>query len=534
MKLGGTNLLVEYNTIDSVGYIGMDFTGDTITIKNNVISNYCMTKDDGGGLYTWNNDSINFSRKLIGNIVFNAIGAPEGTGGNQVAAEGIYIDDRSANVDIIGNSVYKCGNSGIYIHNANHLNIHGNNIYDNGIQLIMRHDNAARTYPITNSVVDSNVFVSRDINQLVASFETVDNEVSDFGTFDYNSYCRPFDDDLTIHASGLSKNETITFDGWRLNYQKDQHSTKSPIAVEQQKILEVTSSNFFNNSDFESNMNSWTSSSTYNNSRITLAIGEGDPGNSLKASFTSSSGKSGGYMFVVSNNFEMTKGKSYRLRFSAKSSISNTSIKIVPLKIGTTNEVANEKSFVLGTTYSDFETLIIPLMDEPLSTIEFEIPEFHGSVWFDNMEIVEVSVENTNPDDYIRFEYNASKNDKTISIPDNYVDAKGSPVSGNIILLPYSSIILFKKVVTSIGVQHKTTDSEIGLLPNPASNYVTVKSKDEILSVSIFDMSGQMIQSSKGLGNTEVTIPSLPKSGLYVVQVQTEGKTEYKKLIIRN
>ena len=229
MKLGGTNLLVEYNTIDSVGYIGMDFTGDTITIKNNVISNYCMTKDDGGGLYTWNNDSINFSRKLIGNIVFNAIGAPEGTGGNQVAAEGIYIDDRSANVDIIGNSVYKCGNSGIYIHNANHLNIHGNNIYDNGIQLIMRHDNAARTYPITNSVVDSNVFVSRDINQLVASFETVDNEVSDFGTFDYNSYCRPFDDDLTIHASGLSKNETITFDGWRLNYQKDQHSTKPPL-----------------------------------------------------------------------------------------------------------------------------------------------------------------------------------------------------------------------------------------------------------------------------------------------------------------
>ena len=63
---------------------------------------------------------------------------------------------------------------------------------------------------------------------------------------------------------------------------------------------------------------------------------------------------------------------------------------------------------------------------------------------------------------------------------------------------------------------------------------VTIKSKDKILSVSIFDMRGQMIQSLKSLGNTEFTIPNLPKAGLYVVKVQTAGKTEYKKLIIRN
>jgi hypothetical protein len=80
VQFHGKNALAEYNLIDSVGYIGMNFNGDSLLIKNNVISNYCMTKDDGGGLYTWSDGTKYFGRKLIGNIVMNAIGAPEGSG----------------------------------------------------------------------------------------------------------------------------------------------------------------------------------------------------------------------------------------------------------------------------------------------------------------------------------------------------------------------------------------------------------------------------------------------------------------------
>ncbi|MGE5318134.1 MAG: right-handed parallel beta-helix repeat-containing protein, partial [Chloroflexota bacterium] len=335
VTLGGTNMLAEYNTIDSVGYVGLRFSGDLITIKNNVISNFCITKDDGGGLYTWSQGTpINYSRKLIGNIITNAIGAPEGTGGNQVAAEGIYIDDRSANVDIIGNSVYQCGNNGIYIHNSNHINIHNNTIYDNGIQILMRHDNAAASFPITNCKIDSNVFVSRTADQLVASYETIDKSISfpDLGTFDFNSYCRPMDDHLTIHTkyiNGAQVNETINLESWQTNYNKDMHSNKSPITLEQYNVYGAISSNFFLNSDFESNISGWTTSSKYGNGRIALAKGEGHPGNALKASFISSSGKADGYMIVISNNFEMTQGKTYRLRFSAKSSQAGITLTMV-------------------------------------------------------------------------------------------------------------------------------------------------------------------------------------------------------------
>jgi len=172
-------------------------------------------------------------------------------------------------------------------------------------------------------------------------------------------------------------------------------------------------------------------------------------------------------------------------------------MEMVARKDGSTNKVVPEKSFIMGTSYSDFESLILPSLKETFATIQFEIPEFHGNVWFDNLEIVEVDAEKVNPDDYILFEYNTSKSNKAISIPANYVDSKGNPVSGSITLKPYSSAILFKKLSTSTGIHHQLTDSEIRLMPNPASNQVTIKSNNEILSAGILDMKGQLNESPR-------------------------------------
>lgn len=50
-----------------------------------------------------------------------------------------------------------------------------------------------------------------------------------------------------------------------------------------------------------------------------------------------------------------------------------------------------------------------------------------------------------NPDNYIRFEYNASGDNKTVNVAGNYRDVKNNPYSNRIILKPYSSIILIKQ-----------------------------------------------------------------------------------------
>ena len=540
VQFSGTNILAEYNTIDSVGYIGFSFGGDTVLIKNNVISNYCMTKDDGGGLYTWNDGkTISHSRKLIGNILLNAIGAPEGSAWPGVAAEGIYIDDRSANVDIIGNTVYNCGNNGIFIHNSNHINVKGNTAYNNDKQLWMVHDNIAPAFPITNCVVDSNLLVSGNANQLVAIFQTIDNGISNMGTFDYNWYCRPLADKQLVieteYVNGTYVSDALTLEDWQTKFQKDLHSGKSPIVVEPYKVLALKSSNLFFNSAFEVSTSGWSQWANYNNGKIAVAKGEGDPGNAMKASFTSVSGKTDGFMLVITNLIKFAAGKSYRLKFSAKCSNPNQWISLIPRKDSDPyNNVAETKSFVLGTSYTAYEFLLEPWLTENNSKIVFQIREGQGDVWFDNMELVEVEVEKTNPDDYILFEYNATKTDKSISIPEHYVDVKGSPVSGNIILKPFTSVILFKKLETSIGFLPEETYPDISIYPNPATSYLTIKGKDEIRSVSIRNMNGQLLNSVQCKGVGEYTIHNLPKSGLYLVQVETSGKTEFKKLVIAN
>src|SRR5258708_25776941 len=39
--------LFQYNSIDSTGYLGIDFRAGGTTIKNNRVTNFCMIKDDG-------------------------------------------------------------------------------------------------------------------------------------------------------------------------------------------------------------------------------------------------------------------------------------------------------------------------------------------------------------------------------------------------------------------------------------------------------------------------------------------------------
>jgi len=538
VQFGGKNMLTEFNTIDSVGYLGFNFNGDSLIIRNNVISNYCITKDDGGGLYTWS-DGINknYSRKLIGNIVMNAIGAPEGSGWSGVASEGIYIDDRSFNVDIIGNTVYNCGNNGIFIHNASQVNVRNNTVYNNGNQLWLVHDNIAPAFPVTNCSIDSNIFVSREPNQRVATFTTVDNGIPKMGNFDYNYYCRPLDDNLTFYTQyvdGTTFSNALSLESWKSKFQKDTHSGKSPIQVSGYKILNVKSKNYFLNPNFDNSTANWSFWANYNNGKTELSK-EGVAGNALKASFTAASGKTDGYMIVVSNSFNLTVGKSYRLRFSAKSSKENASLKMIPRKNGDPyNNVAATQTVSLETNYTAFEFLLNPTVTEPNSRIDFEIREGQGSVWLDNLELVEVNVEYTNPDDYILFELNSGTVPKTIDIPSGYVDVKGTPVSGSVTLAPYSSIILFRNQATSSQNIPELKENRIHLFPNPASNFATVKSNHEIITVKLTDINGRLLKTYNNPGSKEFTINNLPKPGLYIIEVRTESKTEFKKLLVQN
>lgn len=237
--IGGSNNAIVYNEIDSTGYVPVTFGGNETTINNNVINHFAVTKDDGGGIYTWNNSpdsKKNYGRKITGNIILNGMGAGEGTDNPAyLPANGIYMDDNAGSVEIVSNTVAHCAKYGIFIHNAHELVIKNNTLFNNGTQLYMSHDEYASNSPVRNNIVTNNIFFAKAKTQLTASFESRNDDIKQFGAFNHNYYCRPSDDLLTIHTSqfksGKKFSKLHTLESWQSAYGQDPSSRKSPVRI---------------------------------------------------------------------------------------------------------------------------------------------------------------------------------------------------------------------------------------------------------------------------------------------------------------
>jgi len=93
---------------------------------------------------------------------------------------------------------------------------------------------------------------------------------------------------------------------------------------------------------------------------------------------------------------------------------------------------------------------------------------------------------------------------------------------------------LFRNQSTSSQILLESVGNKVQLYPNPASNFVTLKSTSEIILVNLFDINGRLIRQYKNPGSTEFSINGLPNPGLYVIQIQTNAGIEFKKLIVQN
>lgn len=232
----GYNSLIELNEIDSTGYNGIYFGGNYSIVKNNLISNFCLIKDDGGGIYVgdwrpW------VGKKIIGNIILNGIGAGEGTDRpGYLPVEGIYIDDNTANAEITNNTVANCAEAGIKIHNAHEIQIKSNTLFNNGLQLLMAHDNIAASSPLRNIIAQKNILFSKSRAQLCLNIYSVVNDINSIGVLDTNYYCRPADDNAVIQTtsniwSSASITKNLSLSGWQANYTQDLNSKKTPVSL---------------------------------------------------------------------------------------------------------------------------------------------------------------------------------------------------------------------------------------------------------------------------------------------------------------
>lgn len=223
-----TGLIATNNTVTNSGYCGIYFSGDSSLVQNNYVDSFCTVIQDGGGIYTINNTDI--FRKIIGNIILNGIGISDGTNNpSYLAANGIYLDDNSANIEVTDNSVANCSNIGIFLHNAHDLNIQGNTFYNNRAQFGTQHDSVQDV--ISGVTVKNNLFIARESTQWASEFKNYENSSMPSGTLDSNYYTRPIDDNLTFDIITSSGSTPISLATWQSTYSTDLHSKKSSQAI---------------------------------------------------------------------------------------------------------------------------------------------------------------------------------------------------------------------------------------------------------------------------------------------------------------
>ena len=360
------NCLFEYNLIDSIGYDGVYFAGDSIIIRNNVITNFCMIIDDGGGLYTGGSDnSQHVKRELENNIVLNGVGAGEGTDNpTYTAAEGIYIDDHTNSIKIINNTVANC-NNGIHIHNSHDISIIGNTLYSNNIQLGFYHTTAGPTYPITNCTVNNNIFFAKSKSQMVAEFTTIYNGIPNFGTFDNNYYCRPVDDELTIFTKYTGPSGSVSkymdLETWQTTYQYDLHSKKSPATIPAYNIINYVGSNKIINGKFDNDISGWRYISNNNNCIASWDNSDKLDNGSLKISFSSPTGNADSYLSAFFNFDNVVAGGNYILKFSMfGSNPGKTSKTYMGITVDPYNLIAPAQFINMGTARNEYQFLFTP------------------------------------------------------------------------------------------------------------------------------------------------------------------------------
>jgi hypothetical protein len=229
IQLIASNCLVQYNILTNIGNNAIQFYGSNNTISNNYINTFNFNLDDGAGIYTYTGTQSKLTGTIINrNIILNGIGAPSGCGGTfPPIAAGIYTDEQSENMEISYNSIYNCSMYGIFNNLNQNINLLHNTIFGcSSSQIRINNEGVLQSY---GYLVNNNILVSKSGQYTLYIFSTINN-IPLIGTFDYNVYARPIDDNETLDIAQPSEgavNQYKTLTEWESFSSQDSHSTKS-------------------------------------------------------------------------------------------------------------------------------------------------------------------------------------------------------------------------------------------------------------------------------------------------------------------
>jgi parallel beta-helix repeat protein len=334
---------------------------------------------------------------------------------------------------------------GIFLRGVSSITVNGNTSFNNTEEQLKLAYNGACA--LRNNVVQNNILFSRLPNQVVAAYESNANDLASYGQFDNNYYIRPFEDLFKIRTvynpgSGLTGADN-SLAVWQGMYGKDSHSFNSPITYKSQTVSQTGASLL--NSTFSGNNDGWSVWSPAGNGRADWDNSNRIDGGSLKLSFASSQANS--YLLATVNIGAVTRGKSYQLLFDGVASGSNKRIELYPRQLsGSYSDLAPRTVLLMGTGRQQYEAVFTATADESNAILVLQVTGDGQTAWIDNIRLKEATLTTVNPDDYIKMVYNATNQNKTVTLDGSYRDAKNTLYTNQINLSPFTSAVLMKEI----------------------------------------------------------------------------------------
>lgn len=186
----GVATRINNNRIDSIGYCGIQFHGDSTIVRNNFISNFMLIVADGGGIYT-NGDNPALYRWVEDNTVLYGYGGYFGFHTSPGGAIGIYCDDTSRKVYIRRNTVAFCSRAGLYFHNNQDVVATDNTVYGNETGALWVHDRLGLGFPTRNMTFDRNIVFAAAGKYALVNEGMSDDFSQRFVSLQSNAYAQP-------------------------------------------------------------------------------------------------------------------------------------------------------------------------------------------------------------------------------------------------------------------------------------------------------------------------------------------------------
>jgi len=88
-------------------------------------------------------------------------------------------------------------------------------------------------------------------------------------------------------------------------------------------------------------------------------------------------------------------------------------------------------------------------------------------------------------------------------------------------------------MIDPIFIESNKSINQISILPNPASDFVKVKSRAKLYSLQIYDITGEEIYAEFVNHNTQMINTSVFESGLYLFRIETETGSAVRRVVVK-